>query len=228
MREVWDLDDLELQKVVADWLSRDPRLAPYGLKARVNQGFVTLQGVVDVLAEKEYAEEQLRSMADVRGVENSLVICTDGGIDDEDVAFEVSEELWADPSVPDTIGVDVRSGRVRLLGQADTLAQEFAAKKAAMKARGVTEVTSEIRLDCEQVDDATLTNRVKDALMQDGRIYFQTVGITCHDGVVYLSGKVENDEQRLVINHLVYQIPGVLEVKSNLQVAENNPDEVVH
>lgn len=87
-------------------------------------------------------------MADVRGVENSLVICTDGGIDDEDVAFEVSEELRADPSVPDTIGVDVRSGRVRLLGQADTLAQEFAAKKAAMKARGVTEVTSEIRLDC--------------------------------------------------------------------------------
>ncbi len=50
MREVWDLDDLELQKVVADWLSRDPRLAHYGLKARVNQGFVTLQGVVDVLA----------------------------------------------------------------------------------------------------------------------------------------------------------------------------------
>lgn len=215
------MDDQELQKAIDDWLDHDPRVAVYALKARVNQGRVTIQGVVDVLAEKEYVEERLRSVPDVHGVENSLVICTDGGIDDEDIAFEISEELRADPSVPDSIGVDVHSGRVRLLGRVENLDQKIAAKSAAMKARGVTEVTSEIRLEDEPVDDATLTNRVKTAMMQDDRIFSRPVGVICRDGIVYLSGQVKDDEQRLVVQDLIRRVPGVRDIHGELQVASN-------
>lgn len=206
-------DDPNLHQKIQSVLESDPTLSVYGVKATVSQGLVTLQGVVDVLKDKTYAEERIRAIPGVRAVENALVICTDGGIDDEDVRFEVAEELMADPAVPESIGVEVHSGHVRLVGTADTRAEAEAAVKDAQKARGVVEVANEIQLNEDLfVDDATLANRVRDALT---RLRLgQGIEIRTEAGIVYLTGKFQEPGDYSTVEEALLHIPGVKAVRN--------------
>lgn len=221
------MSDERLEQEIQDWLESDVRLAIYGLKARVDKGHVVLQGVVDVLAEKEYAEERLKAMDEVRSVDNALVLCTDGAVDDEDVAFEVQEELRADPAIPDTIGVDVHGGSVRLMGQVNNLAQREAAILAAKQARGVVEVASELGLADEIPDDATLTNFVMTALSHDPRINVRNIGVISREGSVYLSGQVADEDEWEAVLEDVRLVPGVKAIHSDLDSPLDLPDELV-
>lgn len=210
-------DDPNLQQKIQHVLKSDPTLSVYGIKASVSRGLVTLQGVVDVLKDKTYAEERIRTIPGVHAVENALVICTDGGIDDEDVRFEVAEELMADPAVPKSVGVEVHDGRVRLVGTADTKAEAEAAVKSAQKARGVVEVANEIQLNEDLVvDDVTLANRVRDVL---NRLRLgQGIDIRVEDGVVYLTGKFQEPGDYSVVEEALLHIAGVKSVRNRAEV----------
>lgn len=136
-----------MEKEINQQLQNDDQLASYGLKARVDEaGNVEVQGIVDVLAEKYQVEELVRGVPGVKSVENDITVCTDGAIDDEDVAFEVSEELRANPEVPDSVGVKVDGGQVQLVGSANDSDETKAAVETAAKARGVREVYSQVKL----------------------------------------------------------------------------------
>jgi hyperosmotically inducible protein len=67
------------------------------------------------------------------------------------------------------------------------------------------------------MDDATITARVKTALLNDQQISATKIDVTTVDGVVTISGTVRNraDEQRAI--ELARQTPGVKDVKSTLQ-----------
>jgi len=145
-------------------LQEDQGLGAYDLKVRVYQdGVVQVQGIVDVLEEKIRAEQLISSFPEVKKVENDITVCTDGGIDDEDVAFEVSEELRANPEVPDSVGVRVVGGEVQLVGSVSNYNEAEEALETAAKARGVREVSSLLKM-AETVDDVTLTDQIQSAL----------------------------------------------------------------
>lgn len=127
----------------------------YGLKADVIDGEVQLTGIVDTLSEKESLNKIISGIDGVRGVENGVAISTDGAIDDEDVTFEVMEELNADPDVNlKHVGARTVKGTVFLKGRADSETEIKAAVNAAAKARGVRNVVSQ--LDVETGGELTL------------------------------------------------------------------------
>ena len=221
------MNDQKLENEINYWLDHDNRLAPYGLKAKVDKGHVTLQGVVDVLAEKEYAGERLLVIPGIRSVDNALVICTDGGIDDEDVAFEVAEELHTDPRVPEGIGAEVHRGHVILVGKVESLAQKEAALNIAKQARGVIGVTSEIHMEDISGDDLNLANRVKTALLHDPQIPGRSIGLICRKGAIYLAGRVENEEVMRKVCSVISHVPGVRSVHLDTEVATETSGELV-
>lgn len=139
-----DLDEL-LEKKVQEALDGDVRTREYGLKARVVDGWVTVSGVVDTLAEKEQAQK-IAAVPGVRGVRSAVAVSTDGAVRDEDVEFEVSEELRASGVNPHHIGVKSVRGVVYLTGLADSPAEIEMARAAAAKARGVKEVVCQVKL----------------------------------------------------------------------------------
>ena len=162
---VVDTGRRDLEERIKQVLSTSP-LAPYALQVRERDGAVYLQGVVDVFAEKEEAERLIGNIPGVKRVENGITVCTDGAINDEDIKFEVSEELLSDPQVPKTVGLEVVKGRVRLVGEVKNLAEKEAAMKAAGRARGVREVSSELQVGEEkEIDDINLVNQVKEKLI---------------------------------------------------------------
>lgn len=143
------ISDQELRKQIRNILKNDRNLGSYGINADVVSGEVQLQGIVDTLKEKEWAEDLVRQVHGVKGVANAVAISTDGSITDQDIIQEVEEELLGDPDGnPYNIGVEnVNRGKVVLAGRSNDPAEVDAAVNAASKARGVTDVISQVKQD---------------------------------------------------------------------------------
>lgn len=202
-------------------------LAPYGLKVRCVGKDVTLQGIVDVLAEKTLAGEVAARIPGVGRVENAITVCTDGKIDDEDVAAEVAEELAADPLAPG-VGAEVTSGRVRLVGQVSTVAAAAKAIATASKARGVREVTSELSLaPGMETDDASLANAVGSTLADWLGSSAGRIEITVHGGIVTLAGDGIDEEIAAQAERAAANVPGVRGVRTNLHRGLRAHDKII-
>jgi osmotically-inducible protein OsmY len=70
----------------------------------------------------------------------------------------------------------------------------------------------------ETIDDATITARVKTALLNDPQVGAMKIDVDTAQGVVTMSGIVKNKAEETRAIELARQTPGVRDVKSTLQV----------
>lgn len=161
--------DKELRERVQAMLDNNDEIKVYGVRAEVNKGHVELSGIVDTLAERRRLHELVNNVHGVKGVDLGISISTDGAIDDEDVTFEVAEELGVDPDVNlRHVGAKVVDGVVYLKGTVEDPAEEQAALKAASKARGVKDVISEVKIKRKDLADASLEDIFHSQVNNDG------------------------------------------------------------
>jgi hyperosmotically inducible protein len=75
----------------------------------------------------------------------------------------------------------------------------------------------------ETIDDATITTRVKTALLNDAQVAGLKIDVDTTLGVVTMSGVVRSrsEEQRAI--QLARGVPGVKDVRSTLQVEASQP-----
>lgn len=211
-----------LSEQIRQKLQEDQGLGVYDLKVRVYQdGVVQVQGIVDVLEEKLRAEELISDFPEVSKIENDITVCTDGGIDDEDVAFEVSEELRANPDIPDSVGVRVVGGEVQLVGSVSNSNEMVEALETAAKARGVREVSSLLKM-AETVDDVALTNQVQSALTDELETIPGRIRVKVEDGVVTLAGNTPKEVALEAVN-IAGSITGVKRVINQMDESQPNP-----
>lgn len=67
-------------------------------------------------------------------------------------------------------------------------------------------------------DDGTLTTYVKTQLVADKPNPLTRVGVETKNGIVYLTGEVETDAEKLRAGAIALQVRGVKQVVNNLQV----------
>jgi hyperosmotically inducible protein len=72
----------------------------------------------------------------------------------------------------------------------------------------------------ETLDDATITTRVKTALLNDPNIGALRIDVDTALGVVTLSGVVKSKTEETRAVQVARQVPGVKDVKSSLQVQQ--------
>jgi hyperosmotically inducible protein len=70
----------------------------------------------------------------------------------------------------------------------------------------------------ETIDDATITARVKTALLNDPQVGAMKIDVDTTQGVVTMSGVVKNKAEETRAIELARQTPGVRDVKSTMQV----------
>jgi hyperosmotically inducible periplasmic protein len=70
----------------------------------------------------------------------------------------------------------------------------------------------------ETVDDATITARVKTALLNDAQVGGMKIDVDTTQGVVTMSGIVKDKSEESRAIELARRTPGVRDVKSTLQV----------
>lgn len=70
----------------------------------------------------------------------------------------------------------------------------------------------------ETIDDATITTRVKTAMLNDEQVGGLSIDVDTFQGVVTLSGRVRSEGEKARAIAIARQASGVVEVKDALQV----------
>jgi hyperosmotically inducible protein len=79
--------------------------------------------------------------------------------------------------------------------------------------------TSEHRGTGEVVDDATLTARVKTALVKTDGVDALSINVNTYRGVVQLAGFVKDAEETRRAVEAARKVPGVVKVENSLKIA---------
>jgi hyperosmotically inducible protein len=146
-------------------------------------------------------------------------------IDDSVITAEVKSALLADQDIRGLgISVETRKGLVQLRGFADSQARIDQAVSLARNVEGVKDIDNGINLrDARQslgtkVDDSTLTVRVKTALLTDANISSADIKVASSEGVVQLSGFVNNQAQIDQAVRLAGAVEGASSVRNEMRI----------
>ena len=136
-------NDTELAHAIADALRWDVQVPDDKVKARVDQGWVWLEGEVEWQFQSRAAERAIRNLTGVRGVTNILQVKQRPSAPDVKQRIENALKRNAELEAR-KIQVDTSEGRVTLRGKVHSWSERADAERAAWSAAGVTEVSDEL------------------------------------------------------------------------------------
>jgi len=196
--------------------------ADTGVNVQVEKGHVTITGIVDTLSEKDFIEKTVRSLSGVKKLSNALAISTDGKIDDEDIRRVITDRLAGQQGVATgNVGVLAKNGVVYLKGHVRTLEDKGIAEQLARSVMGVKEVINQIHIEKDLEvphDDATLTNAVEVAFSASPQVDAHDIKTLCKNGVIYLEGVADSEQEKEAAAFLAGTVPGVRKVINNIDI----------
>lgn len=137
-------DDEEIARRAANVLAWSTQGAE-NVKAKVDNGWVTLSGETKWNYQKQEAERTIRALQGVKGVSN--LVAVKPHIQPGDVKTRIAQALKRNAEVEaDTIRVDVTGSTVTLSGNVKAWYERKIAENAAWAAPGVTEVRDNIAM----------------------------------------------------------------------------------
>ena len=146
-------------------------------------------------------------------------------VDDAALLTSVKSALAADTSVADAadINVDVNRGVVKLSGFVDSADVKSKAAEVARNVEGVQSVQNDIAVGesstaGEVIDDSVLTAKVKTALIASNETKAHQINVETKDGVVQLSGFVDDAQAIAAATSVAKSVTGVKDVKNELSV----------
>jgi hyperosmotically inducible protein len=149
-------------------------------------------------------------------------------IDDGVITAKVKAELIDNDIVEaGEVNVETYRGVVQLSGFVDSNEEKSQATKAAQSVEGVKEVRNDLKVQGtnvadrstgEVVDDATLTAKVKAALIDDELTKAGEINVETRQGVVQLAGFVNTDAERDQATNVARGVAGVKSVRNDLQI----------
>ena len=138
--------DTEIAQAVRGALEWNVLVPDQQIRSTVADGWVTLEGVVAYLSEREDAERAVLNLSGVRGVVNKLVVNPrDVAPTDVRMVIEDALERRADREA-DRIGVNVSDGTVTLSGSINSWEEKRAIVGAVSHAPGVVAVRDHLTI----------------------------------------------------------------------------------
>lgn len=148
-------------------------------------------------------------------------------VDDAVVTSSVKKALLADPTINSfDLQVETRDGTVQLSGFVDDQAQIAKALAITHAVAGVKMVENGVTLKGSsstvgtKIDDATVTGRVKTALLADAAIRSFDISVVTFKGEVQLTGFVNNQTQIALAAQIAGATEGASSVKNELMVKQ--------
>ncbi|HJL17982.1 MAG TPA: BON domain-containing protein [Sandaracinaceae bacterium LLY-WYZ-13_1] len=185
-------EDEAVARAVRDAWRYDPRVSPFELEVRVDDGLAILRGTVGSAAARWAAEQDARHALGVWRVRSFLRVSRDEPPEAETLARRVREAMARNPYLERaelTVGVNDR--RVRLSGVVDSAFEREEAVRVARSVGGVGSVVDDVRAlddDREVVADWVLEANVEEQLYWDPRVEAHGITVAAEDGRVRLSG----------------------------------------
>ncbi len=148
-------------------------------------------------------------------------------IEDSVITANVKSKMLADKDVSGlSVHVETKNAIVELSGHVKTEEEASKAIEIAAATEGVRDVdATNLKVDAssQPFTDAAITAKVKgiylrDKIFGEAPVAVSTVHVKTKDGVVYLTGSVENEAQLTNAEELAKTVKGVKSVKSTLMV----------
>jgi hyperosmotically inducible periplasmic protein len=143
---------------------------------------------------------------------------------DTALTAKVKAALAADPTAKaHQIDVEVNQGIVELNGFVDSSANRTAAAHVTANVDGVQEVRNNLEIRGEEtagkvIDDTVITAKVKSALIADETTKAHEINVETENGIVQLSGFVDNETQKTAATTVARGIEGVSDVHNKISV----------
>jgi osmotically-inducible protein OsmY len=124
---------------------------------------------------------------------------------------------------PDEISVEVDGGDVTLRGTVGTLVQHAETARTTRRVPGVRRVDDRLRVHPAGLDghgeaDDDTQAVLLDAFLADDELHPFDIDVRVRDGSARLRGDVDSDEKREHAQRIALRVPGVVDVRNQLEV----------
>jgi osmotically-inducible protein OsmY len=214
------MTDKQLQDNVQGALDWDPSIDITDVGVTVDQGVVTLRGVVKTYSEMAAAERVTLGVYGVKALANEMKVRIANGRErtDSDIALAASNALKWNSLIPtDKVAVTVSDGWVTLKGGLDWQFQREAAGRAVRDLIGVVGVTNNIIVR-QKVRVADVESKIMKALKRSAEVDARRIHVGASDGRVILTGNVRSWAERQEAKRAAWSAPGVTDVDDRIAV----------
>lgn len=214
--------DIEIWREVLESFRRDERIDATNINVDVTNGVASLLGEVSSFSQKKLAAELAGRVRGVTAVDNGLRVVPPTRRTDADIANDVRASLREDVRInlADRIGVAVNGGVVVLTGVVESLDEKASATEDAQAVPGVVDVVNNLEVIPNVIRlDAEIENDVRRKLIEDTIVEASDIGIHVANGIVTLTGTVDNLYQRQAAEDDAWSLPGVRGVVNELRVS---------
>jgi osmotically-inducible protein OsmY len=223
--------DYILRQDIVDALLYDPATEAYDVEVSVNDGHVTLKGVVESWQEKQLAEYVASGVTGVESVQNDINFKITPNRSDYEIMNDVKAALSNNIIIDDgLIDVEVNEGEVILSGVVGSSAERVQARSYAWVS-GVSNVDdSKLMVESWARDDKMRENKyveksddeiernIVDAYFYDPRVYSFNPEVEVENGIVTLTGVVSNLKAKEAAEQVAKNTVGVFSVRNYLKV----------
>jgi osmotically-inducible protein OsmY len=212
--------DSKLREDVMNQLSWEPNLDEKKIGVAVENGVVTLSGVVNNYAHKTAAEKAAKKVFGVKAVAEDIEVKYGDAFKktDTEIAKAAVNALKWNMSVPDDkVMVKVENGWVSLTGEVQWDFQRNAAKRAIENLLGVKHVNNNIALK-QEVKATDIKDKIKTAFERSADIEAKNIRVEVDGHTVTLKGTVHSLAEKDEARKAAYKAPGVYNVKNELKI----------
>lgn len=214
--------DKEIARAIEDAFLYDPRVMAFNPEVAVENGVVTLRGIVDNLEAKGAAERDARNTRGVWMVKNLIKVRPDVEMSDEDIAERVRRTIRSDPALErHEITVTVYNGKVYLHGAVDSKFEKKRADARVARVKGVVDLENNLAVDRSWVakTDWEIKKNVESELFWNSLIDSETITVTVSGGEVTLKGSVADRQAYHAATEEAYE-GGARVVHNQLEIRE--------
>ncbi len=213
-------NDAQIQTDVQNQLKWEPQLNAAQIGVSVNNGIVTLSGIVDTYPKKMAAERVTKNVIGVKAVALDIQV----GISpvnrksDTEIAEACVNALRWDSSVPDDkIKVKVENGTVSMEGTVEWGYQRLAAKNAIVKLTGVKGVNNMIVVK-QKPSSIDIKQRIRESFITTAGHEADNIRLEVLGSKVVLRGNVKSHYEKEEAENTAWATPGVNEVENKIEV----------
>ena len=238
--------DMEIRTAVKDALLYDPRVSIFGIEVRVDDGMVTLRGIVDNIKARSAAVSDARNTVGVRRVKNLIKVRPVSTPTDEDIAKNVLAALTRNPYIEsEKITVLVKNQVVKLEGSVSSYFEKGQAENIAFRASGVADVRNHLEVSHIQTltenpyvddwsiydyiwytgpivtskSDATIKKDIEDEFLWSPFVDGDDVKVSVEAGVATLTGSVASLKESIAARENAFE-GGAVSVINKLQLVK--------
>ena len=215
------MKDARIREDVIDQLAWESDIDDRQIGVAVENGVVTLSGIVDSYTTKMAAEKATKKVRGVKAVALDIEVKYGDAFKktDKEIAKAAVNALEWNMSVPkDKVMVKVEDGWVYLSGEVQWSYQRDAAKRAVENLLGVKYVSNNISIK-QKVEVTDIKNKIDKAFKRIAELDAKKIAVEIDGHTVTLKGTVRSLAEKDEARRTAYATPGVYNVINKLEVA---------